>query len=224
MRSCSAGSRKRSLLSEQLHAKPALRRELKERCRRIPADVRRRESAKLARHLIAWLEEHETGAVALYAARQFEIDPGAVRQWARQRGVRIFYPRVNPATQSLEFLNVEAEEHLQAGAFGILEPTCERPSIEPEDFPLVVLVPGLAFDWQGHRLGSGLGYYDRALGSLRKKVSRVGVAYTFQIRASLPVDPWDQRMDLLATEQFVVRCRTGTVETGQLARGLAGRQ
>ncbi len=209
-------------MSGQLQAKAALRRELKEQCRRTPAEARRRASTKLARHFIAWLEEHEVGAVALYAARRCEIDPGGVGRWARQRGIPVFYPRVNLSAHSLEFLNVERGEHLKIGAFGLLEPGCDRPPIAPENSPLVVLVPGLAFDWEGHRLGNGHGYYDRALRYLPCTVSKVGVAYTFQIRGSLPVDPWDQQMDLLATEEFVVSCRADAAETGKSARSLPG--
>jgi len=129
---------------------------------------------------------------------------------------------VNLSTQSLEFLKIEAGEHLKVGAFGLLEPAGGRPPIAPENAPLVVLVPGLAFDWEGHRLGSGHGYYDRALRCLPTTISKVGVAYTFQIKASLPVDAWDQRMDLLATEEFIVRCRPGEAEAGKLARSLCG--
>jgi 5-formyltetrahydrofolate cyclo-ligase len=68
-----------------------------------------------------------------------------------------------------------------------------------------VVVPGVAFDRKGRRLGQGFGYYDRFLGALPEGVTRVGLAFWHQVVPEVPVDAWDVPVHALVTEEGVIR-------------------
>jgi len=111
----------------------------------------------------------------------------------------------------LRLWRLEHLEELRPGAFGILEPPSELRGLpereaEPEHVDFVV-VPGVAFDLQGRRLGSGQGFYDRLLARLRPDCARAGLCYDAQVVAQLPAEPHDQSVDLIVTERRVRRPR-----------------
>jgi 5-formyltetrahydrofolate cyclo-ligase len=86
---------------------------------------------------------------------------------------------------------------MSPGAFGIHEPLEHWPRVRPD----LLLVPLLAFDGRGHRLGYGGGFYDRTLALLN--VPAIGIAYAGQEVASLPDEPHDRRLDMILTEQGI---------------------
>jgi len=193
----------------------SLRAGLVSRCKELSAGQRIARSSSLVRHLREWVDSAAARAVGLYAARSFEIDPGALRSWADGRGIRVFFPKVSRARRRMDFVLVEPPEKLVSGCFSIFEPVGDGPRLAEGDRPAVVLVPGIAFDRWGRRVGSGLGYYDRALQALGQGITLVGVGYSFQIMNFLPEDPWDVRMDLLATDEGIIDClgpATGDVD------------
>lgn len=139
--------------------------------------------------------------LALYSPILNEVFTEEVFAQARKLGKRVVFPRVQgPAMQ---FFEVTGREELQAGNFGILEPQGTQ-SIPIAELDLL-LVPGVAFDQAGHRLGYGKGYYDRLLQQRSPHCSLVGFCFEFQLVASLPVEAHDIRMDLLVTEQRTLR-------------------
>ena len=97
------------------------------------------------------------------------------------------------------------------GPFGILEPDRGAPEVPLERIDLF-LVPGLAFDGQGHRLGFGGGYYDE-IGALLRAAGRglmIGLGFDFQLVESCPAGEGDVSLDCLVTDARVVRCRPPT--------------
>ena len=94
-------------------------------------------------------------------------------------------------------------DKLAAGAMGIMEPVAKAPLVEPD----VLLVPLLAFDSRGYRLGYGAGYYDRTLTELRqrKKILAIGIAYAGQEVPEVPIESHDARLDKIATETKVLK-------------------
>ena len=95
--------------------------------------------------------------------------------------------------------------------YGIPEPQCPRDELVEAAEIELVLIPLLAFDRRGHRLGSGAGYYDRSFAFLRE-VERpalpllVGVAYAFQEVESIAPEAWDVPLDFVATEHELIEC------------------
>jgi 5-formyltetrahydrofolate cyclo-ligase len=94
---------------------------------------------------------------------------------------------------------------LVAGVWGIREPPAEAPEV----FPDILIVPMLAFDRTGHRIGYGAGYYDMTIARLRsvKPVIALGIAYAAQEIAEIPVTPRDARLDFVLTEREIVDFR-----------------
>ena len=137
-----------------------------------------------------------------YQALGDEADPALLLQRLAQDGNAIAFPRVVDKDAALEFHHVPDGEILHPGAYGIHEPLRHWPIVMPS----VLLVPLLAFDAQGHRLGYGGGYYDRTLAALRN-VRAIGIAYAGQEIASLPHDAHDMALDNVLTEQGFRRFR-----------------
>jgi 5-formyltetrahydrofolate cyclo-ligase len=115
-------------------------------------------------------------------------------------GRRLCLPRVDWARQVMEPAAVTGLDALLATRHGLMEPPAGAAVVAVDQIG-AVLVPGLAFDAGGRRLGRGGGFYDRFLGSLAAPRPFVcGVAFDLQIVDALPADSWDQRVDAIATE------------------------
>lgn len=140
-------------------------------------------------------------SLALYSPILNEVFTEEIFGQARSLNKRVVYPRVQGA--GMEFYPVNSRDDLRPGNFAVLEPQGGRP-VPVADLDLL-LVPGVAFDQTGHRLGYGKGYYDRQL-QLRSAGCRlVGLCFEFQLLSVLPAEDHDVRMDLLVTEQRTLR-------------------
>lgn len=110
-------------------------------------------------------------------------------------------------TGEMEAFLVNDERQVRRGGFGVWEPDVETTQVlKPEELS-VILLPGLFFTREGARLGRGGGFFDRYLKRTSAATLRVGVALEWQLVDSLPLEPHDQRMDWLITEQRVIHCQ-----------------
>jgi 5-formyltetrahydrofolate cyclo-ligase len=142
--------------------------------------------------------------VALYRALAGEVPTERIRRAYLAAGARLYYPRV-AGKGTLAFYSHREGDGWETGPYGILEP-----SIPAGVLPLlsgwdIIVVPGIAFDRRGNRLGRGFGYYDRFLGGLPESVPRVGLAFADQRIPEVPVDAWDVPVHALVTEDGVIR-------------------
>jgi len=160
--------------------------------------VRKDYADEIARHAEA-LQIPKGSVVGGYHALPDEADPALLLERLVELGCHIAYPRVTGRGLPLEFHRVPDGEVLAPGAFGIHEPLDSWPRAVPQ----VLLVPLLAFDGTGHRLGYGGGFYDRTLALL--SVPAIGIAYAGQEVASLPRGPHDRTLDMILTEQGLRR-------------------
>ena len=162
-------------------------------------------AAELSRSACARLLEHDVFGAAVhivaYSPVGNEVDPGELVDAARLAGRPVYYPRRTGTT--LEFLRADPAT-LRPGSGGLLEPTHgDRP---PEDATDVLfLIPGVAFDPRGVRLGRGAGCYDRALTRF-SKARLLGLAYDFQVVPFLPEASWDVRMHAVVTDARLLEC------------------
>lgn len=155
-------------------------------------------AGEIARHAQA-LQIPKDAIVGGYHALPDEADPALLLERLVELGCHIAYPRVAGKGRPLEFHRVPDGEVLAPGVFGIHEPL----DIWPRAVPAILLVPLLAFDSSGYRLGYGGGFYDRTLALL--KVPAIGIAYAGQEVASLPSEPHDRSLDMVLTEQGIRR-------------------
>ncbi|MDE7347857.1 MAG: 5-formyltetrahydrofolate cyclo-ligase [Muribaculaceae bacterium] len=119
-----------------------------------------------------------------------------LKKWHDRK--RFFLPRVNGV--NLDILPYE-ETRLELGSFHIEEPTGDD-VIDVDDIELMV-IPAVAFDRKGNRLGRGKGFYDRLLAS--SKATKIGVGYEFQLFDSIPAEPHDVAMDMIITQKTVIK-------------------
>lgn len=124
------------------------------------------------------------GVIAAYIAMRSELDPGLLVMRLVAQGYTIACPRVTP--DGLTFHRVGSAAELMPGPFGTREPPADAALMKPDLF----LAPLLAFDAEGHRLGYGKAYYDRAFANF-PAAKRVGIAFEFQKVAHVPREPHD---------------------------------
>lgn len=185
-------------------AKEALRKRVAALRRTLVASTRAGYASAMTAHLVALPAFVDARVLLAYSALRFEMDPrGAVEQaWAL--GKQVALPRTLPETRALSLHAYRAGDELRESGFVIQEPLPEAPLVEPEQVQLV-LVPGLAFDLRGHRLGFGQGFYDRLLPRLTCAV-RVGLCYELSLLAEVPNAPHDAPVDFVITERRVIAC------------------
>ena len=155
-------------------------------------------AAQIARHAEA-LQIPKGAIVGGYHALPDEADPALLLERLIVLGCQIAYPRVVGKGLPLEFHRLPDGEVLAPGAFGIHEPL----DFWPRAVPTILLVPLLAFDSSGYRLGYGGGFYDRTLAVLN--VPAIGIAYAGQEISSIPHEPHDRTLDMILTEQGIRR-------------------
>lgn len=145
--------------------------------------------------------------IAIYLPFRRELDTRIVMRMALQRRCRLYVPLVtNLHTHRMEFVRLNPGERLRRNRLGIHEPprhAAERIPVRELD---LILLPLLAVDERGWRLGSGAGFYDRRLNHLRagrrwRKPRLIGVAYEFQRVPRLEPAPWDVPLDAVVTER-----------------------
>lgn len=184
--------------------KAGLRREMKSRrslLRCTEADAEARLAAQLAR----CGQVGSDAAIAAYAAIGDEIRAlDVVREGLPDAALAL--PRMIGQGQALHFHCFRAGDELAMTVWGIGEPLATAPQVRPD----VVLVPLLAFDRRGYRLGYGGGFYDRTLAKLRADggvVLAIGLAFCGQEVDACPHDAYDQRLDYVLTPGALIDCR-----------------
>jgi 5-formyltetrahydrofolate cyclo-ligase len=166
--------------------------------RRTGLALRSELSQNVARNFLASIPVPPGAVVSSYFAIDEEADPSSLVAKLRQRGHRIVLPRVSGRNQPLDFHLWTGDTDLVRGGFGLSEPSREWPKLSPD----VLIVPLLAFDRRGYRIGYGAGYYDRTLRMLRqaKEIVAAGFAFSAQEFVHLPHAEHDERLDWMVTD------------------------
>jgi 5-formyltetrahydrofolate cyclo-ligase len=185
--------------------KAEARRAARSRLAAIGSAARAEAEAAIARNV--WLVPEVAAArtLLLYASLPDEVATDAIAREALRRGLTVTYPRCLPATFELALHHLrDLGELRDAGSYGIREPDPACPLLDTSDID-VVLVPGLAFDRRGARLGRGAGYYDRLFALPTFRAFRCGLFFAAQEAHHLPTDPWDVFLDAIVTEEGMVK-------------------
>ncbi len=181
-------------------SKPATRRTLLSRRDALAADEYATGSALAADAVAAILATRvaDGGVVGLYAAKGSELDTSRIDAWARGAGVTIAYPRVVADTRLLDF-HLATRDELATSRIGIPEPRLDAPEIALADI-VAFVVPGVAFDRAGGRVGWGRGHYDATLAAAPRALA-IGLAFELQLVERVPRESHDRSVDVVVTER-----------------------
>lgn len=207
----------RRILVEIPALKKTMRREIRAEIRRTfagaeGADRKSAAERKLVESLDLWYSEtSRPGQEGLWAFWPTLPEEPDFRHWLRRlmsQGVPIGLPRLDWNDRILDFRKVEdPERDLEFDSRGLAEPRAQLPLFGPGEVTRI-LVPGLAFDLSGHRLGRGAGFYDRTLEGVAATVTTVGIAFDLQVVERVPTDEYDRNVQWLLTPQAGLRqCR-----------------
>lgn len=146
-------------------------------------------------------------SIMTYLPTRGEINTWPVVHYFWPTKVQVLAPRCREQEPGIMDIHwIQSMDDLGPGHFGLLEPKIERTQALALPEPDIILIPALAFDSHGFRLGFGGGYYDRFLATLTHKHLRIGLVYEFQVVDQLPRDVWDQPVDLLVTPEKIIHC------------------
>jgi 5-formyltetrahydrofolate cyclo-ligase len=189
-------------------SKKLLRIALRDRRQNLPAHLVRQDSSRIRERLLCLDRVQAARSVMLYLPARGEVDTWPLLDHFWARGSEVLLPRCRDNTPGLmDAYAVTSRADLGPGCFGLIEPRAELARQVPAPEPEVILVPALAFDRRGYRLGFGGGYYDRFLPTLTCAPLLVGPAYAFQLIENFPVEPWDRPVEMVVTPDSIVHCR-----------------
>jgi len=180
-------------------------------------EIRKRIDALRRRKPAEWILEHSrritetlagqpffkmAATVHTYVSWRNEVDTHALIQTMLEQGKNIIVPKIEGSQGALVHARIHSLSDLLPGAYGIPEPTRVDPSYDIREID-IVLVPGVAFDRSGYRLGFGGGYYDTFLKQL--EAQRVGLAFDFQLVEEVPRRAEDEKVDIIITENEIIQ-------------------
>ena len=170
----------------------------------LPAEARQAAAEAIAARAFP-LAIAPTTIVSGFMALKSEINPLPLMQKLSATGAQLALPAIAGRGKPLIMRAWAFGAPLDRGQWGIREPKADAPEVDPD----IIIVPLLAFDRAGHRIGYGAGYYDMTIGRLRalKTVTAVGIAFAAQEVPQVPTTPRDARLDLVLTEREAIDLR-----------------
>ncbi len=185
--------------------KTQLRREVREKLQTLTSEQRKIYSAGICGRLCCEKLWNAVGMIGIFSSGSDEPDLEEFVEWAQRRGKRLFLPRFNCDIKAYEMVEVEDfSTMLREGRYHIPEPLAELPAASRKecDELLSYIIPGMAFDRTGNRLGRGRGYYDRLLAGAGGR--KLGVFFSFQELGAIPGEAHDRRLDMAVTEKEMI--------------------
>lgn len=160
-------------------------------------------SKLIQENAIRFIQWDTISKIGLYSNLSDEVGTGSLFDYAKKQSKCTAYPKVT-SDHRIQYYIIEWQSELAKGTIGIKEPLSSKRMIETDALDLII-VPGLAFDRAGFRLGYGRGYFDRLLVNIDSK-KIVALAFDFQIVESLPNQSHDKQVGTIVTESGVIEC------------------
>lgn len=187
-----------------------LRQQKRRQRRQLPARVQQQHARAIARHLNRQPALRNAARIGCYLANDGEIATDYLINTAWQRGKQVYLPLLSPLGNSLFFAPYQPGTDMARNRFGIAEPGCHPAHWLRARQLDIILLPLVAFDETGNRLGMGGGFYDRTLAFLKHRLHRrrpmlIGLAHECQASDSIITRSWDIPLDAIATEERFMR-------------------
>ncbi len=178
--------------------KKRLRAFIKEKLNHLPQSIILSKSRKIISNLMNMIEkDNSSGSIGLYFSTNGEVSTVELIEALLRRNIRVALPAIEG--DKMIFKKISSIEELHPGPFGIPHPEKNGEPISPS----LLVIPALAFDRRGVRLGRGRGYYDRYLRGTGHGELRIGLCFHFQFYERLPCSAHDERVDVVVTEYGV---------------------
>ena len=182
--------------------KENLRKEIKEKRRKQSKKEQRKKSKEIKEKLFSLKEYKDAKTVLFYVSYDSEVfTHDMIKDALKEK--KVVVPISNKKDRSLILSELKSWNYLEIGSYGILEAKKEKIKIVSIDEIDLIIVPGVAFDIKGNRLGHGKGYYDRLLAI--SNVIAIGLAYEIQIVNKVPIKKNDKPVDMIITEKRIVK-------------------
>lgn len=166
----------------------------------IAATDRQQYNQQITQHLLAHYLFTTASRLLCYGALGTEVATAAIIAASLSAGKEVCLPRLSGKKGHMDIVPITKMDQLVPGTFGIPEPMTDCPATQDFAFDLM-LIPGLAFDHTGHRLGYGGGYYDRFLANPNTRGYRLALGFHQQLVDHLPTEAFDQRVNGIITDQ-----------------------
>lgn len=144
--------------------------------------------------------------IMVYLSFKKEVITDPIISYSLGQNKSIYVPICIPETHEIVISRITGFEDLYTGFYGIREPKQSGIRICDSSILDLVLVPGVAFDSSGNRIGFGGGYYDRFMKRLPPGTKKVALAYSFQVVENIPASEYDMAVDYIATEKEILHC------------------
>mgnify|MGYP001437148863 CR=1 FL=1 len=187
--------------------KQTLKSEISEKRKALSKEEIKEKSSKIKENLYSLEEFKKAKNILFYVSFNDEVDTHEIiKELLANKEKNIIVPYVVKNNPILQLSEIKNFNELEPKTWGILEPKDEfirKFDIENVD---LVIIPGIVFDQNGHRIGYGYGYYDRFLKKLDKNVVKIGFGFEFQIVDKIPEEKHDVPVDIMVTEKRVINC------------------
>ena len=181
--------------------KRQMRASTKEKRLSMDAEIKSSADKKICNKLLNLWSVREAETVLCYVSTPIEVDTREFINALLKSGKTVAVPRCSTKDRTMDFYIIKSYDDLQKGAYGLLEPDVSRCK-RLDDFDCAVcIVPGLAFDCEGYRLGFGKGYYDRFLQHFGGV--KVGICYKECVTWQLPHGRFDKAVDIVLTQRYI---------------------
>ena len=185
--------------------KNVIRKEALEKRNQIPYKLKGTKDSSIKQRLLALPEFLSARSVLFYASFRSEVETSGIIRESLSMGKRAILPKVDKRRHKLLLYEIKNLDELAPGLMGIPEPfQSEKREAHLDDIDLVV-IPGVGYDFAGNRLGYGGGYYDILLAGRKKNMPIIALAYEEQIVDAIPSEQYDVRVDMIVTDQRVIR-------------------
>ena len=186
--------------SERHLEKKIIRKFLINRRKQLSGDYEKKNMSHV--HLRPLLNNINSDYVGSYVDYNFELGTNPINKYLIEKNINVCLPKINSQSKEINFFKFSTGTNLIKNKYNILEPELTNEII----FPKLVLVPLLAFNESGFRLGYGGGFYDKYFSSQEEKdIIKVGLGFSFQKANEIPIENHDQKLDWILTESYLYK-------------------
>lgn len=184
-----------------MSTKQQIRKEILGIRRNLSPEYMEKSSLMITEKIINHPEYQEAKWIFCYMDAKGEVQTKYLIEHAWKNGKRVVVPKVEG--KEMSFYEITGFSQLETGNFGIMEPVSTCIKVDSKDKKSIMIIPGVAFDQAGNRIGYGGGYYDKYISS-HSKMYKMAIAFSVQIVPQIPSEEYDIKMDCIITERGVI--------------------